>query len=97
MSFLSYITTLLGALALLVSAIAFFRAKDVFTMTHVVMAANCYAVSLILIGLEIEKFSWISLTKIVVLIFLNIVITILLCHATLRRAMINKITPDIRS
>lgn len=94
MNYLALIITVPATLLLIASAIAFLKAKDVFTMTHVVMIANCYIIPLLLIGFEIERFSWISLAKISALILLNIVVTNLLCHAILRRAMINKITPD---
>ncbi len=94
MNYLALIITIPAALLLIASAIAFLKSKDVFTMTHVVIIANCYIIPLLLIGFEIERFSWISLAKISALILLNIVVTNLLCHAILRRAMINKITPD---
>jgi len=81
---------------LLISAIAFAKANDVFTMTHIVMIANCYIIPLLLIGIEIENFSWVSLAKIIGLIVLNLVVVNLLCHAIIRRAILNKIDPKAR-
>lgn len=94
MNYLALAISIPAALLLLASAIAFLKAKDVFTMTHVVMIVNCYIIPLLLIGIEIEKFSWLSFAKIMALILLNLVVVNLLCHAILRRAMLNKILPD---
>jgi multisubunit Na+/H+ antiporter MnhG subunit len=94
MSFIALLISLSAALLLLISTIAFLKAKDVFIMTHVVVIANTYIIPLLLIGVEIDRFSWISFAKIIALIVLNLVVVNLLCHATLRRAMINKISPD---
>ena len=94
MNYVAWIVVMSAALLFIASAFAFLKAKDVFTMTHVVMIANCYIIPLLLIGVEIERFSWISFSKIITLIVLNLVVANLLCHTILRRAMINKITPD---
>jgi multisubunit Na+/H+ antiporter MnhG subunit len=94
MNYLALVISIPASLLLLASAIAFLKAKDVFTMTHVVMIVNCYIIPLLLIGIEIEKFSWLSFAKIMALILLNLVVVNLLCHAILRRAMLNKILPD---
>lgn len=94
MSFIALLISLLAALLLLISTIAFLKAKDVFIMTHIVMITNSYIIPLLLIGVEIDRFSWLSFAKIIALIVLNLVVVNLLCHATLRRAMINKISPD---
>ncbi len=95
MNLIALFLSLSAAFLLIASAIAFLKAKDVFTMTHVVMIANCYLIPLFLIGIEIDRFSLLSFAKILVLIALNLVVVNLLCHAILRRAMINKITPDV--
>jgi multisubunit Na+/H+ antiporter MnhG subunit len=94
MSFVGLLIALSSSMLLVAAAIAFLKAKDVFMMTHVVMIANCYVIPLLLIGVEIERFSWISFAKIIALIVLNLVVTNLLCHAIVRRAVINKIIPD---
>lgn len=94
MSYIALIVVMAAALLFIAAAFAFLKAKDVFTMTHVVMITNCYIIPLLLIGVEIERFSWISFSKIIALIVLNLVVANLLCHTILRRAMINKITPD---
>ena len=84
----------ISSLLLIASALAFLKARDVFTMTHIVMISNCYIIPLLLIGVEIERFSPLSFAKIIALVVLNLVVVNLLCHAILRRAMINKIAPD---
>ncbi len=94
MSFIAGLITITASLLLIVSAIAFFKAKNVFIMSHVVMASNCYILPFFLIAVGLEKFSWISFVKIIVVILLNLLIVNLICHTTLRRAMINKIAPD---
>ncbi len=83
----------LAVFLLLTSAIAFAKARDVFTMTHIVMIANCYIIPLLLIAIELEKFSWLSFAKIMALIVLNLVVVNLLCHAIIRRAILNKVDP----
>ena len=93
MSLLALIISTLAALLLTVAAISFTKARDVFTMTHIVMIANCYVIPLLLIGIEIDKFSWLSFAKIIALIVLNLVVTNLLCHAIIRRSVLNKIDP----
>lgn len=81
---------LFGSIILLMCGIACLKAKNVFTLTHIVMIANFYAIPLLLIGVEIDRFSIISLIKILTLIILNLVVANLLCHLIARRAMINK-------
>jgi multisubunit Na+/H+ antiporter MnhG subunit len=96
MTFIALPIVLLALFLLVAAALAFLKAKDVFTMTHVVMIANCYIIPLLLIGIEINRFSVVSFAKIVALILLNLVASNLLCHIILRRAMINRITPDAK-
>ena len=93
MIYFAWITTAIAVILLLISALAFLKARDVFNMTHIVMIANCYIIPLLLIGVEIEKFSWLSFSKIIALIVLNLVVVNLLCYAILRRSIINKIDP----
>lgn len=96
MYLLALIISSLSAIFLIIAAIAFLRAKDVFTMTHVTMAANCYLLPLILIAVELERFSLISAAKIATIIILNLIVTNLLCQTIVRRAMVNKVTPDAK-
>jgi multisubunit Na+/H+ antiporter MnhG subunit len=96
MGFIALIIATIAALFLVISAISFLKAKDVFTMTHVVMVANCYVIPLMLVGVGIDRFSITSITKIITLIALNLVVANLLCHIILRRAIINKIEPDAK-
>ena len=97
MIYLSIIISLVAASLLLLSAIAFLKAKDVFVMSHIVMIANCYIVPLLLIGIELGKFSWLSFVKILALILLNILIANLLNYAIIKHAMENKIAPDAKN
>lgn len=92
--YLAWIISILAILLLATSALALKKARDVFTMTHIVMIANCYIIPLLLIGIGLEKFSLLSFTKIITLIMLNLVISNLLCHAIIRRAILNKIDPQ---
>ncbi|MBP7709831.1 MAG: hypothetical protein KA100_02025 [Rickettsiales bacterium] len=96
MEFVALIIVLIAALFLVASALSFLKAKDVFTMTHVVMVANCYVIPMLLIGVEVDRFSVVSSAKIIALIVLNLVVANLLCHIILRRAIINKIEPDAK-
>jgi multisubunit Na+/H+ antiporter MnhG subunit len=90
----SWILGILGATLLSLSAIAFFRAKDVFVMLHIIKISNFYIIPLILLAVDLSRFSWISLVKTLVIIALNIVITNLLCYIIARRAIVNNIAPD---
>ncbi len=96
METIAFFIAITGSILLLICAFAFFKARDVFTMTHVIMIANLYIIPIILIGVEIERFSIASMIKIIVAIILNIVVVNLLCHTILRRAMINNIFPDAK-
>lgn len=89
--YLAWVISSIAIFMFIASAIAFARARDVFTMTHIVMIANCYIIPLLLLGIAIEKFSWLSFAKIIVLIMLNLVVVNLLCHAIVRRSTINKV------
>jgi len=94
MIILSWIFAILAAMLILVAAIAFFRAKDVFVMLHILTISNLYIIPLILLAVEFERFSWISFFKTLAIILLNIVIAILLNYTIARRAIVNKILPD---
>jgi len=94
-SFLIIAFIFLTSFLILITTIAFLRARDIFTMTHVVMIFNCYILPLTLIAIEIKNFSSTSILKIITLTLINIVIVNIVCHLILRRAMINKIYPDI--
>jgi len=84
----------LWSFLLLLTTIALLRSNDIFTMGHIIMIFNCYIVPIVLVIFEIKHFSLMSLLKILVIGILNIVISNILCHLVLRRAMINKIYPD---
>lgn len=94
MNLVAWIISVSAAFLLAMSALALLRAKDVFAMTHIAIINNCYFVSLLLIGFEFNNFSWLSLAKIGAIILLNLIISNLVCHLILKRAMLNKITPD---
>ncbi len=94
MIIVSWILGILGATLLVFAAIAFYRAKDIFVMLHIVTISNFYIIPLILLAIELEKFSWVSLVKTLAIIILNIVITSLLGYLIARRAIVNKILPD---
>lgn len=94
MNIFSNIFIFLSAFLLFASAIAFFRAKDVFAMSKIVMIANCYIVPLLLIAIEVERFSVSSFFKVIGLIILNIVIANLVCHLCVKRASLNSVEPD---
>lgn len=85
MNLFALLVAVISGFLLLACALAFLKAKDVFIMTKIAVITNCYVVPLLLLSIELEKFSLASFTKIILLILLNIVITNLLCHALLRR------------
>ncbi len=90
----AWIISITASFLLVLSALAFLKAKDIFTMLPIIMAVNCYIIPLLIIAIEIEKISLVSLGKIIALIILNLIITNLLCHTIAKRALINKIIPD---
>lgn len=79
---------------LVIASLALLKAKDVFTMAHIVMIGNLYVIPLLLIGIELERFSSLSFAKTIMLIILNFVVVSLLCHAIIKRAIADKIRPD---
>ncbi len=94
MELLAWTISIIASLLLMISALAFLKARDLYSMTHVIMISNCYILPLLLIGLGVEKFSLISSAKILALILLNIIITNLLCYIILRKAVADKIRPE---
>ncbi|NBV06479.1 MAG: hypothetical protein EBS06_04495 [Proteobacteria bacterium] len=86
MELLSLVFSITAAFLLIISAIALKKARDIFIMTHIIMICNCYIIPLLLIGVEIGKFSWPSFIKIIFLIVLNLVVTNFICHAIVKRA-----------
>jgi len=83
-----------SSLLLLFAAIAFFRAKDLFVMLHIIKINNFYFVPLTLLAVEVERFSWVSLSKIMVIIALNILTTHFICYTLAKTALADKIMPD---
>jgi multisubunit Na+/H+ antiporter MnhG subunit len=79
---------------LFIASCAFLRAKDVFVMNQILKITNFYIIPLILIALELEKFSLISLIKIIAIIILNFIATLLITHLIAKKAVNNKIIPD---
>jgi len=86
--------TIFTAFLLVITALAFLRAKDVFAMILVIKIANFYIISLLLILFAIDKFSLLTFVKILIIVILNLITTILLCHMIARRAIADKIEPD---
>ncbi len=94
MSIFIFILGFIAACLLVISSIAFLKAKDLFVMNKVILVYNFYIIPLILLTVELEKFSWISFAKTLVIIILNIIITNLLIYLITRRAIENKLLPD---
>ncbi|MBM3590288.1 MAG: hypothetical protein FJX30_02790 [Alphaproteobacteria bacterium] len=84
----------LSSLLIIIATCALLRSNDIYTMGHIIMIFNCYLVPLILLAIEVRNFSVMSILKIVTIGILNIVISNIICHLVLKRAMINKIYPD---
>ncbi len=94
MMIIAWILGITGAIFLALAAIAFFRAKDVFVMLQIITIVNFYIIPLILLAVEIERFSLISFFKTLVIILLNIVMTNLLNYTIAKKAIVNQILPD---
>ena len=88
------ILTIFGGFLLVASSIAFFRAKDAFLMILTIKITNFYVIPILLIAFALEKFSALTFSKILIIIVLNVIMTILLCHLISRRALNDKIEPD---
>lgn len=95
MTLVIFLIGLIGAFLVLLSGLAFFRAKDVYISTHVAMIFGCYAMPVILLAIGLEKFSATALVKILLLIILNLIGTNLLCYLTTKRALSDGIVPDV--
>jgi multisubunit Na+/H+ antiporter MnhG subunit len=93
MSIAANIFIVLGCLIILLASINFSKTKDLFSSVHFILINNIYGVTFLFIGLLLLNFSLFSAIKIIILILLNILITIIICHCITRRAIINKINP----
>jgi len=94
MELLALILSIIFSSMLLVSSLALFRSKDVFVMLHVIKITNFYLIPLFLIAFEMVNFSWVSLLKIFLIILMNVVFTLIICDAVIKKANSNNISPD---
>lgn len=94
MTILMWILGSVGAVMFVLAAIAFLRAKDLYVMLQIACVTNFYIVPLILLAVELDKFSLLSFMKVLVIIVLNIVMTILVTHMISKRALEEKVMPD---
>ena len=97
MIYLSTILIILSCSLLVIAAIAFFKAKDVFMMVQIVKISNFYIIPLLLIAIWLDNFSALSFAKILIVILLNILTTNLLCYSIVRKATADKILPDSKN
>lgn len=95
MELLIFVGAFIGASLLLLSGLALFRAKDVFTMTHVALIFGIYALPITLLSIGLEKFSLAVLLKILLLILFNWIATQLTCYIATKEALKRGILPDI--
>ncbi len=93
-SLFAFFFVVLSSFFLVLTTIAFFRAKDVFTMTKIVMIGNFYVLPLMLLALYFQDLTAASCFKIVALILLNCTISCLLIHVMTKRTIADKIVPD---
>ena len=89
-----FIYSSLVSFYLIISAIAFFRSKDVFAMTKLAMMTSFYVFPIALLGIAIQDFEILSSIKLIMLIVINIILSSLVCHLLAMRAIKNKIDPD---
>lgn len=75
---------------LFIASLAFLKARDIFSMTHIAIISNSYVINLLLIAILLNRFSIIAMLKIIGVILLNFLITHIICHTITKRAMINK-------
>ncbi len=91
----AFVIATFSGICLFASSLAFLRAKDVYVMNQILKITNFYIFPLMLIAIEFERFSLISAIKIAAIILINLLTTLLLCHVISRKALTNKISPDI--
>jgi len=89
-----FIIAIFTSFIILIFSIGLIRAKDVFTMNHLVMIFNLYLVPIIIFSLEFENLSIAIALKILAITIINIVICNIICYLVVRRALNNNITPD---
>lgn len=94
MTILMWILGSIGAVMFVFAAIAFLRAKDLYVMLQIACVTNFYILPMILLAVELDKFSLVSFVKVLVIIMLNIVMTILVAHMIAKRAIEAKVMPD---
>ncbi len=89
-----YTIAVLVSIIFALTALAFFKARDVYSMIHIVTICNFYIIPLLLIVVGIENFSLVSTGKILAIIVLNLLATQLLCHKIAQDALRDKIKPE---
>ena len=78
----------------LASVIVFTKAKDIYSMTQIVIIIDCFIFPISILILEFQKFSWVSLLKVLLIMIINLIITLLITYVICRRSLINNIMPD---
>jgi len=90
---LTNIVIIVGLLIVILCTFAILKAKDIYQSIHFISISNIYGLSILLIGLGFDKYSLVSMIKIISLVLFNIIITIITTQSVVRRAMINGVTP----
>jgi multisubunit Na+/H+ antiporter MnhG subunit len=79
-----------GCLIMLLCALGFLRSKDIFLSIKLVFISNVYGLSLLLTGFVLQKFNAALIIKIFILIALNIIITIIINHLIVKKAVADR-------
>jgi multisubunit Na+/H+ antiporter MnhG subunit len=94
-NFFSYFFTSSGCFIILVSLIAIYRSKDFFSKVQIIVIANIYGVSLVLIGYTTSLEGGVAeIIKISLIIILNIIITIMVSQLLIKKLNHKKIDAD---
>lgn len=94
MTILANVLMMFGSVMIVVGSLLFFRARDVYGQIQFLKIINIYGLSILLLGIAIDRFSTHSLVKIISLIILNIIVTLIITQSAARRAMIAGIKPQ---
>jgi multisubunit Na+/H+ antiporter MnhG subunit len=92
--YFAFLILFIGCFMLIISAIAFFRAKDIFVMMQPFKIIGLFSLPLILLALTIERFSAKELSSAIALIIIEIIAALFFSHYFIQKSLENNTIPD---
>lgn len=93
-NYFAFLILFIGCFMLIICAIAFFRAKDIFVMMQPFKIIGLFALPLILLALTLERFSAKELSNAIALIIIEIIAALFFSHYFIQKSLENDTIPD---